>query len=87
MNLVIFISCQDSQNEIPSTINLNPDLHVLVGSLAACVTALDCTTYFSLEVAPPPKSASMCWLPWSGNLGLVYDGMKEVVCWHMMQEA
>lgn len=39
MNLVVLIACQDSQNETPSTINLNPDLHVLVGSFAACVTA------------------------------------------------
>lgn len=39
MNLVILIVCQDSQNEIPSAINMNPDMHVLVGSFAACVTA------------------------------------------------
>lgn len=30
---------QDSQNEVPSIINLNPDLHVLIVSFAACVTA------------------------------------------------
>ena len=39
MNLVIFVVCQDSQNESPSAINMNPDLHVLVGSFAAGVTA------------------------------------------------